>query len=322
MNKLILLCLALSFVFALAAQTKTSDIDQWLYEQPKGEQVPSKQDSLATSDLIQVNYQKKDARLAMAMSLMVPGAGQFYADKSSITTYIFPVLEIALIGGIVYFTAQGNDKTDAYEKYATGELVTYVTPDGTQKTGYRYNRTYQNTVQEILKGINTVDIYDNGYFRLDSSNSQHFYEDIGKYPHYVFGWIDWYYRFSADESGNFADPSWSFDGPNTNPNTRWRGNFPLWGNDTAISVSPNSADASPMRQKYIKMRNDSKSDYATARTFTFGLAFNHIISGLDAVRLTRNKNRLSISQASPQMNFYASAPFGNLTPMLGLTWKL
>ncbi|MDY0151293.1 MAG: hypothetical protein RBS43_03370 [Candidatus Cloacimonas sp.] len=322
MKKFILLCVTLSFVLALFAQGKSSDIDQWLYEQPQKEKSITPGDSLLTNDLIQVNYQKKDARLAMAMSLLVPGAGQFYADKSSITTYIFPVIELSMIGGLIYYTGRGNDKTDAFEKYATGEIVTYITNDGTVKTGTRYNRAFQNQVQEILKGINAVDIYDNGYFRLDNNNSQHFYEDIGKYPHYVLGWVDWYYRFAADESGNFSDPHWSFDGTSTSPNARWRGNFPLWGSDTATAVNPSSADASPMRQEYIKMRNDAKAEYAIARTFTFGLAFNHIVSGLDAVRLTHKRNRLSISQAVPQMNFYAAVPFGNLTPMLGLKWQM
>lgn len=322
MKKLVLLSLILTIVMGLAAQSKGSDIDQWLSEQPKKNNSSEQPDSLVNNDLIQVNYGKKDARLAMAMSLLVPGAGQFYADKSSITMYIFPVLELAMIGGIIYFTGEGNKKTDDYEYYATGEIVNYETPDGTIKSGTRYNRNYQNQIQEILKGINAVDIYDNGYFRLDSNNSQHFYEDIGKYPHYVFGWVDWYYRFAADESGNFTDPSWSFDGPNTNPNTRWRGNYPLWGSDTAIAVNPNSHDASMMRKTYIKMRDDSKVDYANARLCTFGLALNHLASGLDAVRLTRKRNRLSISQTVPDVNFYATAPFGNITPMLGFKWNL
>ncbi len=321
MKKVILVSIVLSLVCGLFAQAKpSSDIDQWLYEQQPKTQ-PATEDSVVTNDLIKVNYGKKDARLAMLMSVLVPGSGQFYADKTSITTYIFPAIELACIGGLVYFSIQGNDKTDRFEKYATGELITYPTSDGTQIQGYRYQRNRQNEIQEILKGINSSDIYDNGYFRLDPTNTQHFYEDIGKYPHYVFGWMDWYYRFAADASGNFVDPRWVVDGPLDNPNTHWTGNFPQWGTDTTISVSPSSHDASQMRKTFIEMRNEAKSEYSKAHIFTMVLAFNHLAAGIDAVRVTRNVNRLSISQTMPQMNIYAAMFEDTVTPMLGMKWK-
>jgi len=320
MKRFVLSGLAVVFVLVLFAQGKqSSDIDQWLYRQQGSEQ-PVKRDSVITNDLIKVNYQKKSAHLAMLMSMVVPGAGQFYADKSAITTYIFPVLELISIGGIVYFNIQGSDKAKAYEKYATGEIITYTTPDGTHKTGYRYNRAFQNQVQEILKGINTSDIYDNGYFRLDATNTQHFYEDIGKYPHYVFGWADWYYRFSADESGNFADPHWVVDGPLDNPNTHWTGNNPIWGPDTQISIAASSTVASAMRTTYIKMRNDAKDEYSKGHIFTMALAFNHLAAGIDAIRVTNKRNRLYISQL-PSLNIYAASMEGNVTPMLGMKWQ-
>jgi len=320
MKKLVLFALVLVFSLTLLAQGKqSSDIDQWLYQQPDADQ-KTKADTLVKNDLIQVNYNKKSAHLALLMSLAVPGLGQYYADKSVLTTYIFPVLELAFIGGIVYYNIQGKDKADAYEKYATGEVIRYKTQDGTIKTGYRYNRLFQKQVQEILKGINQSDIYDNGYFRLDTTDTQHFYEDIGKYPHYVFGWMDWYYRFSADESGDFSDPHWVLDGPTDNPNTHWTGNYPLWGNDTAVIIAPDSPDASAMRQTYIRMRNEAKDQYSISHFFTMAAAFNHLAAGIDAVRVTRNRNRLYISQI-PSMNIYANLHNGTVTPMLGMKWQ-
>ena len=325
MKQLIIFCLALSFTLGIFAQSKNSDIDQWLYEQPKNETSAAKPDSLIKNDLIKVNYAKKDARLAMVMSLLVPGAGQFYADKSSITTYIFPVLEIAFIGGMLYYDSQGNDKAKAYEKFANGETITYITPDGAEIQTTRYRRDFQSQVQNSLKGINVNDIYDDGFFRLDANDSQHFYEDIGKYSHYVFGWADWYYRFAADEHGTYVGADsilWVFDSTDmTNPNTRWIGNRPQWGDNQGTYITPDSHAASAMRKEYINMRNDAKKADATSRLFTFALAFNHLVSGLDAVRLTHNVNRLSLSQAVPQVNIYASMPFGKITPTLGMKWE-
>ncbi len=74
-----------------------------------------------------------------------------------------------------------------------------------------------------------MDIYDESYFRLDASNTQHFMKILVKYPQYVFGWMDWYYRFAADASGNPVSPSWQFDGPLDSPQTHWIGNYPTDG---------------------------------------------------------------------------------------------
>jgi len=143
----------------------------------------------------------------------------------------------------------------AARRYATEEMITITNAVGdTIYTGPRYNRQFQTQVQEILKGMNASDIYDNGYFRLDATNTDRFYEDIGKYTHYVFGWVDWYYRFSADESGTFQDPRWVFDGPLDSPNMHWIGNYPIWGPNTQINISPSSNEASSMRTAYLEIR--------------------------------------------------------------------
>ncbi|HPB18322.1 MAG TPA: hypothetical protein PLL35_00570 [Candidatus Cloacimonas sp.] len=321
MKKFMLLIFIAGFGLYLFCQEKPkTDIDQWL-NQTEEEPQNAMRDSIVTNDLIKVNYNRKSAQLAMVMSMLVPGAGQFYANKTVLTTYIFPVLEIGLIGGLVYFNNEGKDKTNKYEKYANGEKITYTTANGEKITGYRYDRAHQNIVQDILCNVNQVDIYDESYFRLDDTNTQHFYEDIGKYPQYVFGWMDWYYRFAADASGNPVSPNWQFDGPSDSPQTHWIGNYPTDGTNTGIPVSIDSPEMSSMRQTYIRMRNDAKDSYSVAHLFTLGLAFNHLAAGLDAIRVTRNFNRYYISQTVPSLNFYAAMPSGNVTPMLGLKWN-
>jgi len=116
MKKFILLIFIAGFAFCLFSQEKPkTDIDQWL-NQTEEEQQNAMRDSVVTNDLIKINYNRKNAQLAMAMSMLVPGAGQFYANKTVLTTYIFPVLEIGLIGGLVYFNNQGKDKTKKIRK--------------------------------------------------------------------------------------------------------------------------------------------------------------------------------------------------------------
>ncbi len=333
MKYVFLSILALVTFQGLFAQASgANDIDQWLFEQPADNNRVTKQDTIVTNDLITVNYNKKDAKLAMLMSMIIPGAGQYYADKSSITTYIFPALELAFLGGLIYYDQQGDKKTKAFEKYANGEMIPYKHFDGTpvldnqgnQVYGTRYNRQYQSAVQTIMIDIlpnsqsQVVDIYEPSYFRLDNSNTQHFYEDIGKYGHYTFGWVDWYYRFAYDATGVLA-PQFRFENAGT-ANASWIGNIPLYGGVTA-TIKPDTPNASPMRYEYIDMRNAAKDEYASSRFFTFALAVNHLISGIDAVRLTQKVNRLSISQATPQLNLYAAMSNGNITPMMGMKWE-
>lgn len=318
MKQLIILCILLIASQLLCAQGKAGNIDDWLFEEPSDTNNSSLSDTLITNDLIKVNYARKDARLAMLMSLAIPGAGQYYVNKKSITTYIFPALELAFIGGLIYYSSEGKSKTDTYEKYANGETITYTKPDGSTINSTRYRRDLQIAVQNVMIAVNPNDIYEPSYFRLDSNNTQHFYEDIGKYGHYTFGWIDWYYRFAEDQAGALA-PQFNFENAGTQ-NAAWIGNTPLWGSNPQ-NTKPDSPSSSPMRYTYIDLRNDAKSDYANARFFTFAIAFNHLASGLDAVRLTQKVNRLSITQAAPKLDFYAALHNGNVSPMVGLKWQ-
>ncbi len=70
-------------------------------------------------------------------------------------------------------------------------------------------------------------------FRLDKTNTQHFYEDISKYPQYVF-WLDGLVLSFCllDGSGNPVSPDsirWKFDGELDSPNMRWARKLPFMG---------------------------------------------------------------------------------------------
>lgn len=315
MRKILLCVLLVSLLGSLVAQAD----EDWIW----GDQKQDDKEVL-DADLIKVNYEKKNAHVAMLMSALVPGAGQFYVNKSAITAYIFPVVEIGLITGLLVFQKQGKDKTKDFERYANLELITYQLGDGSTIETYRYSRERQNRVQEILKDLNPLDIYEQSYFRLDAVNCQHFYEDIGKYPHYVFGWTDWYYTFATDAAGEDMDPIWYPGGHSEeppDPGWKWRGNYPLWGDNTSVPVENNTHASSPMRKTYVDMRNEAKDAYAKGDYFKFGLVFNHIGAALDAVRVTRKANRGAISDSGVRLQYYTAVRDQNLTPTLGVNWN-
>lgn len=318
--RVIIICLMLCVVgIPLFAR----NAEEWLWDDNKP------QDEQLQADFIKVNYEKKDARLAMVMSMIVPGAGQFYADKSAFTAYLFPALEIGMVAGIIYFNSRGSEKAKDYEHYANGEEIFYTLGNGEVITTHRYERERQRSVENILMNLNPVDIYEASYFRLEDRDSQHFYEDIGKYAHYVFGWADWYFTFATNQAGVFVGPVWApggYDSVPPDPGWVWSGNYPIYddpdrGFYTNQIVSNNTHASSPMRKKYVEMRNEAKSDYASARLFTFGLAVNHIAAGLDAIRVTRKVNRGAITDSGVRMQYYTGLRNNQLTPSLSLNWK-
>ncbi len=252
-----------------------------------------------SDDIFTIHYEQKSVPKAVILSALLPGAGQFYVSPKSITAYIFPAIEIGLLFGYFHFTNKGDNKEKDYEYYATGEIIGYEDDDPINGNPiYRYDRDKFNFVKDDL--INEIgnSFYDN-YFNLDDENTQHFYEDIGKYNKYIFGWADWFDIYATDTEGYWTNPNWRpwFE---SDQGDKWSGNYPTnpesehyVGNEEIYDN--HSGIYSGMRAKYIKMRNDAEKYYDKAEYFSFGIIFNHIFSALDAVRVTKRYNAEYIS---------------------------
>ena len=258
------------------------------------------------NDIIQINYEKKSLAKAMMLSSLFPGAGQFYANRRSITTYIFPLIEIGLIAGYFINYNQGVDAEADYQDFAD----TY------------YNRDHQHYAEYDLINdpMNNSNFYDD-HFRLDDDNTQHFYEDIGKYNKYVFGWDDWFDIYATDEAGNTVSPEWLWE-ETTEGKNMWIGNSVT--NPESEYYNSNYSDPytiySGYRADYIQMRRDAEDSYDKAELYSFGLVANHIIAAIDAVRLTRNYNREYLSNTSQlEINFAPIFVNNSFSPALMIT---
>ncbi len=338
MKKFFLLILGLALLTGAAAQ----NIDELIFQD-------NNNDTTANDDLIRINFEPKNAQRAMLYSALLPGAGQFYAKPSAFTAYLFPVLELGLIGGIIWFNKQGNDKTEAFEYFANGEVIDHTftyTVNGQDYAydyhGTRYRREYQTAVQNVLMNINpgSLDIYDGTFFRLDEEDSQHFFEDIGKYNKYVFGWADWYHNFATNPTsgdGSFyldqipGNATWLFNPNNTDPQlvyyNRWIKNYSIeYYLNNSFNLDPGSAVApdvaSPWREQYVQMRKDANQQYSYARYFTMGLAANHIAAAIDAFALAKRVNRLVLTRSNFEFQYYTGLSSNNhLTPSLGFNYR-
>ncbi len=292
------------------------------------------------NDIIQVNYEKKSVSKAMILSSLFPGAGQFYANRRSITTYIFPIIEIGLWVGYFHYYNQGLDKEDEYEKWANQEPINdvgylgdcpYINPDTNQpyyKDGdpiYRYGRERHDFAVDDFLIENNNPSYEN-HFRLDDTNTQHFYEDIGKYNKHIFGWYDWFNIYATNDEGNWTNViNWNFE-DDANGLDDWIGmGAPANPMDSLYIENQSLYEGknglySGMRAEYIEMRKEARNYYKSAEIISFGLVFNHILSAFDAVRITRRYNLEYITNISKLQIHLAPVVVSNeLSPALFLT---
>lgn len=261
--------------------------------------------NLTDENIINIKHQKKSARRAIIMSSIFPGAGQFYINKKSITAYIFPIIEIGLWYEYINYQNKGDDIENKYKKYADAN----------------YSRAHQNEVQtNMISEAAAIDgdsstphnIYNELHFSLSDKNIQHFYEDIGKYDKYIFGWNDWYQKYAA----NGID--WVWGSAEIDPT--WLGNHITDPNDPDYPQNdtydrPNCA----MRMKYDAMRQDAEDKYDISRNFQYGIILNHILSSLDAVRVTRKYNQDALATRSYDYGIKTAFVDNKLTPMFSFT---
>ena len=271
-------------------------------------------DQDAGDDIIKVNYRKKSAALAMLASAAVPGVGTIYADYTSWTGYVSLLIEGALWYGYAHYQNEGLNKESDYEDYADAH----------------YNDSNYIIAKNDMIAYSETDIYDTNHFRLFDSgeedaiaidslasyryHDQHYYEDIGKYNKYVFGWDDWYSKYGVNEAEGYPEIPWVFDNDG-----RWLGNKPT---DGTGEEGQCDAPYSAHRTTYISMRQDAEDSYTRADYFTWGVLLNHIVAILDAYRVTRAYNVEYLSQA-PKFQFHIQPIVCNerMTPMLMLSRK-
>ena len=230
-------------------------------------------------EIIEYKYNMKSVAQAALMSAVLPGSGQYYANKKSITTYIFPIIEIGLWYGLISNNKKGSDAEADYEFWAVGEDISA----DREPAKYRYDRDrYNEATADLMAAANNA-FYDN-HFRLDETNTQHFFEDIGKYNRYIFGWADWYEVYA--ESGY----NWIWDDDSA-ASLQWVGNHPTNIEYFGDEYWDTEERQTKMRDEYIVMRADAEVYFDKAQFFNFGILANHLLAAADAIWVTKRYNK-------------------------------
>jgi hypothetical protein len=206
--------------------------------------------------------EKKSALLAGALSMVVPGAGEFYT-KSYWRSGGFILAEAGLWVFYAAYNSKGNNQTDLFQNFADDHWsvvryaqwiqanVTALNPDVTSFTDYLIPNTqnlppwYQVNWDKLNAVENAIaQLPGNGFTHLlPHRPEQQYYELIGKYPQFAGGW---------DDAGNMT------------PERIVR------------------SDVSARFLEYAKMRGKANDFYNIATTGAVLLVVNHVLSALDA----------------------------------------
>lgn len=219
------------------------------------------------------NFNVKDRKsplLGGLMSIVVPGAGEIYAEEYW-KAGIFLAVEAAVITVAVIYDKKGDDKTAEFESFANQNWDIARYAEWTLKNLQVLNPSLSAADFNVINSDGSVNFSElnrlekaigNGYSHsLAPFGDQQYYEMIGKYPQFSHGWND------------------------SNPN------------DTDYHI------LSPNFKSYSIMRGDANDLYNVASTAVIGIYVNHFLSALDAAWSVATYNReIAMKMRVEQLN--------------------
>lgn len=235
-------------------------------------------------DSLKIMEQMKSPFLAGAMSVAIPGAGQFY-NGDYWKTAIFVAVEAVAIYAAITYNQEGDDQTTLFENYAhqnwsvnryaewSRESAEYISG----KTFTEEQKQYYNTALINKEGVVNWDVLndlelDIGAWyshRLAPFADQQYYEMIGKYPQFVSGWDD------------------------------FKETYP----DGVFLYPEDGKKVTPYFHHYKSERGKANDYYAKAKTAVAIIIANHVISAAEAAWTTsRNNKKLNVSVSMAQHN--------------------
>ncbi|HUI10327.1 MAG TPA: hypothetical protein VL221_08370 [Bacteroidota bacterium] len=208
---------------------------------------------------------RKSPWLAAGLSIVLPGAGEFYSE-SYIKSGLFFAAEAALWALAYAWDHKGDKQTDFFQNYANAHwsvvayaqyaLANYAPANGNYQViipntsgdppWMRINWSELNRMEQDIGATANGSYYSH---ILPIYNTQQYYELIGKYPQFNQGWDD-------------APPSFSYGGT--------RSNEALY---------------------YDGQRGQANTYYTTASTFVGIAVINHVASAIDAALSAGSYNR-------------------------------
>jgi hypothetical protein len=153
----------------------------------KTEEFAASQSVLAQEETLPDIYgiETKSPRKGFILSLLLPGAGEFYAE-SKIKAGVFLGLEALFWTGYLSYHGKAKDKEDEYLNYADIHWKEQAYRDSLKNIYQIDNIDSVPTGTRLTSDFDTVVIIEH----LPDSKTQQYYEMIGKYDQFRYGWDD------------------------------------------------------------------------------------------------------------------------------------
>lgn len=249
------------------------------------------QDLLISSNIFQFDdstssivFKKRSPILATGLSVVLPGAGQFY-NEDYWKTAIFVAIEVAAIYTAVSYNSKGDEQTTNYKNFANSadgwdvdkyanwsvDNASRINPeilrgDGSKEGDFTEEdfNIFDSNGDVIWSKLNHLETAIGGYYshRLAPYDDQQYYEMIGKYQQFNPGWDD----FNYDDDYIYGDP--------LTPTFLW----------------------------YADERGKANSYYDTSNLAVKILVANHIISAVEAALAANSYNRSFNAEVRMQSN--------------------
>ena len=276
-------------IFSLFFILLSMGFAQQEFEDPRQSDL-SDSSSVLTITEEEVNYPGKP----LIMSLVLPGAGQYYNRSPFWKTASFLGVELGTLLAWNYFQDEAEKRKDGYQAFADQNwtLENWVTnrftppshmhelmswynfPALTKLTGTHdmtliISGDLANELNITRVSSDSLDAHPEWFYSGDIVvvRDRHFYENIGKYDQFVGGWND-------------AADAWYWEEKDV-------------GDSIEIVIK------TPMKQNFIDQRYESNRMLSAAKYSITVLMFNHVISGIESVWTNQRKaNERKKKQAS------------------------
>ncbi len=199
----------------------------------------------------------RSTKRAFFYSLILPGAGELYAG-SYVKSAAFFACEAAFWSGFFFYLHRYNVKVDEFRDYADEHW---------------YEDVWRQWYDSLCALKDTTEL---GIEILPDEHNQQYYEMIGKYDWFTFGWDDVVER---DDYDSLVQASYEMAG--------------LYPADQVHEVLVRdilSKIPSPHREHYMEMRNDANEQYTIAKYFVGAAIVNHLLSAFDAAWTVKRRN--------------------------------
>jgi hypothetical protein len=241
----------------------------------------------------------RSPRVAMVLSLFIPGLGQAYAKKY-FKTGIFAVAEAAIIGVGVNFALKGRDEKDNARSFADThfDINRFWTYFGNLDSLLRMNTTFTDTMIEDVK---RTAVWDSAEFAGDAAvRNNAYYQQLERDPMSQ-GWSDCEPKINMQAGGIVEEsPEYSYS---YRPMAQPGSGDTVW---LVYQIDKTSGDTlrdlvwgySELQGRYTDMVRESNRYYRISTNVLFLLLANHLISAVDAMISAKAHNDALLGKQS------------------------